>query len=173
MPTIVVMLRRKFPLSQKRPFVHNSVCSQFLEGLFAILAECSPFCLRPSNRNSRGNPSFCLMLMSTKLWTNILWTNWRSLLSEEQNPAEEIHPKQLECCKLKWGFKRWGFKQIWGYLGKRQGRKRQKKGKKGRFPGRAARHPLSPHLLHPHWRQAAPKKVHLNKFFEQFPLSCH
>ena len=24
---------------QKRPFVHNSVCSQFLEGLFAILFE--------------------------------------------------------------------------------------------------------------------------------------
>ena len=33
--------------TQKRPFVHNSVCSQFLEGLFAILAECSQFCLRP------------------------------------------------------------------------------------------------------------------------------
>ena len=32
--------------SQKRPFVHNSVCSQFLEGSFAILAECSQFCLR-------------------------------------------------------------------------------------------------------------------------------
>ena len=31
---------------QKRPFVHNSVCSQFLDGLFAILAECSQFCLR-------------------------------------------------------------------------------------------------------------------------------
>ena len=35
-----------FPVFQKRPFVHNSVCSQFLEGLFAILAECSQFCLR-------------------------------------------------------------------------------------------------------------------------------
>ena len=34
-----------------------------------------------------------------------------------------------------------------------KGRKRQKKGEKGRFPGRAARHPLSPHLLHPHFRQ--------------------
>ena len=34
-------------LNQKRPFVHNSVCSQFLEGLFAIVAECSQFCLRP------------------------------------------------------------------------------------------------------------------------------
>ena len=31
---------------QKRQFVHNSVCSQFLEGLLAILAECSQFCLR-------------------------------------------------------------------------------------------------------------------------------
>ena len=30
----------------KRPFVHNSVCSQFLEDVFAILAECSQFCLR-------------------------------------------------------------------------------------------------------------------------------
>ena len=36
----------KIALSQKRPFVHNSVCSHFLEGLFAILAECSQFCLR-------------------------------------------------------------------------------------------------------------------------------
>ena len=26
---------------QKRQFVHTSVCSRFLEGLFAILAECS------------------------------------------------------------------------------------------------------------------------------------
>ena len=33
-------------MGQKRLFVHNSVCSQFLEGLFAILAECSQFCLR-------------------------------------------------------------------------------------------------------------------------------
>ena len=32
-------------VNQKRPFVHNSVCLQFLEGLFA--AECSQFCLRP------------------------------------------------------------------------------------------------------------------------------
>ena len=31
---------------QKRLFVHNSVCSQFLESLFAIVAECSQFCLR-------------------------------------------------------------------------------------------------------------------------------
>ena len=27
------------------PVVHNSVCSQFLEGLFVILGECSQFCL--------------------------------------------------------------------------------------------------------------------------------
>ena len=44
---------------KKRPFVRNSVCSQFLEGLFAILAECSQFCLLSFNRNSKGNPSFC------------------------------------------------------------------------------------------------------------------
>ena len=31
---------------QKRPFVHNSVYSQFWESLFAILAECSQVCLR-------------------------------------------------------------------------------------------------------------------------------
>ena len=31
---------------QKRPFVHKCVCSQILEALFAILAECSQFCLR-------------------------------------------------------------------------------------------------------------------------------
>ena len=45
--------------TQKRPFVHNSACSQFLEVLFAVSAECSQFCLRSFNRNSRGNPSFC------------------------------------------------------------------------------------------------------------------
>ena len=33
-------------LFQKRPFVHNSVCSQVSESLFAILVECSQFCLR-------------------------------------------------------------------------------------------------------------------------------
>ena len=78
----------------------------------------------------------------------------------------------LEC--RKWGFKRWWFKQIGGYLRKKafllrflnfsgalctlrkrgeKGRKRAKKADFGRFPGRAARHPLSPHLLHPHLRQ--------------------
>ena len=31
---------------QKWQFVHNSVCSQFSESLFAILAECSQFCWR-------------------------------------------------------------------------------------------------------------------------------
>ena len=44
---------------QKPRFVRNSVCSQLLEGLFAILAECSQFCWGPFNRNSRGNPSLC------------------------------------------------------------------------------------------------------------------
>ena len=34
-----------------------------------------------------------------------------------------------------------------------KGRKRAKKADFGRFPGRAARHPLSLHLLHPHLRQ--------------------
>ena len=29
----------------------SNVCSQMLEGLFAILAECSQFCLRPSKKN--------------------------------------------------------------------------------------------------------------------------
>ena len=78
----------------------------------------------------------------------------------------------LEC--RKWGFKRWGFKEIRGYLRKKglfppfsgfprcsshppekgeKGRKRAKTADFGRFPGRAARHPLSPHLLHPHLRQ--------------------
>ena len=34
-----------------------------------------------------------------------------------------------------------------------KGRKRAEKADFGRFPRRAARHPLSPHLLHPHLRQ--------------------
>ena len=36
----------KISVVQKRPFVRNSVCSQILEGLLAVLAECSQFCLR-------------------------------------------------------------------------------------------------------------------------------
>ena len=73
---------------------------------------------------------------------------------------------RLEC--RKWGFKRWGFKEIRGYLRKKAFflrfldfpnvlhtlRKRAKKGDFCRFPGRAARHPLSPHLLHPHFAAA-------------------
>ena len=43
---IYVDQRLLLKIDQKRPFVHNSVCLQFLEGLFAILAECSQFCLR-------------------------------------------------------------------------------------------------------------------------------
>ena len=35
-------------MGQERPFVHNAACSQFWEGLFAILSECSQFCLRSS-----------------------------------------------------------------------------------------------------------------------------
>ena len=79
----------------------------------------------------------------------------------------------LEC--RKWGFKRWGFKQIRGYLRKKafflrfldfsgavralrkkaeKGRKRAKKADFGRFPGQEARHPLNPHLLHPHLRHS-------------------
>ena len=42
----LVNFKQGMSLLQKRPFVHNSVCSQFLEALFAILAECSQFCLR-------------------------------------------------------------------------------------------------------------------------------
>ena len=84
----------------------------------------------------------------------------------------------LEC--RKWGFRRWGFKQIRGYLRKKRlfppfsgfsrcsshplekgekGRKRAKKADFGRFPGRAARHPLSPHLLHPYLRQPNVRKT--------------
>ena len=93
--------------------------------------------------------------------------------SAQHAPRQALMPPlDLEC--RKWGFKRWGFKEIRGYLRKkafffrfldfpgalRALRKRAKKGRKrailadfGRFPGRAAWHPLSPQLLHPHLRQ--------------------
>ena len=35
-----------------------------------------------------------------------------------------------------------------------KGRKRAKKADFGRFPGQEARHPLNPHLLHPHLRHS-------------------
>ena len=73
------------------------------------------------------------------------------------------------------GFKRWGFKEIRGYLRKKafflrylgfpkcssgplkkgeKGREKAKKADFGRFPGWEARHPLKPHLLHPHLRHS-------------------
>ena len=89
-----------------------------------------------------------------------------------QGPRQVCLSLRLECHK--WGLKRRGFKEIRGYLRKKafssdilgfsrcswhppekgeKGRKRAKKADFGRFPGRAARHPLNPHLLHPHLRQ--------------------
>ena len=73
----------------------------------------------------------------------------------------------LEC--RKWGFKRWGFKEIRGYLRKkafffrfldfpgalrtlRKGRKRQKKGEKARFrpiSGKGGQTPLKPPFVTP------------------------
>ena len=99
----------------------------------------------------------------------------------------------LEC--RKWGFKRWGFKEIRGYLRKKafflrfldfpgalqalwKGAKKTEKGRQRPISAdfRAARHPLNPHLLHPHLRQPnctekvcvdflAPRNV-----FGKFPL---
>ena len=44
---------------QERPFVHSSVCSQFLEGLFAFWLSARNSVWGPINRKSRGNPSLC------------------------------------------------------------------------------------------------------------------
>ena len=41
-------------------------------------------------------------------------------------------------------------------------RKRAKKADFGRFPGRAARHCLSPHWLHPHLRQPNRSQTHIS-----------
>ena len=46
-------LRRSFSIIQKRPFVQNSVCPQFLECLFAILVECPQFSLRSFLRENQ------------------------------------------------------------------------------------------------------------------------
>ena len=114
--------------------------------------------------------------MTIKVWNCKLYcweklSSLRRLLEVSEN-FSEIRLKFLEC--RKWGFKRWGFKQIWGYLRKRafflrfldfsgalrilrkrakKAEKRAKKADFGRFPGQEARHPLNPHLLHPHLRQ--------------------
>ena len=47
-----------------------------------------------------------------------------------------------------------------------KGRKRAKKADFGRFPGREARHPLNPHLLHPHLRHSNSSKIR-GKFGEK------
>ena len=44
--TVPVFPEKSWRIHRKRPFVHNSVCSQFLEGLFASLAARSQFSLR-------------------------------------------------------------------------------------------------------------------------------
>ena len=89
---------------QKRLFAHNSVCSQFGESLFAILAECSQFCWGPCHTNSRGNPSLFWLggggggTGAPKLWTLILWTNWRFLLMT--NTREGANREKLTVKKL-------------------------------------------------------------------------
>ena len=81
------------PNIQKRPFVHNSVCSQLLEGLFAILAECSQFCLRP--RNWRGNPSSCCW-EGGLMGTQIVNKNFVNKLDNEVSKAF-LHVDILAC----------------------------------------------------------------------------
>ena len=92
---------------------------------------------------------------------------------QDFKPNEDFKScRGLGCHKC--GFKRWGFKEIGGNLRKKalclrcldfpgavqalwkrakKAEKRAKKADFGRFPGRAARRPLNPHLLHPHLRQ--------------------
>ena len=88
------------------------------------------------------------------------------------------------------GFKRWGFKQIGGYLRKEafflrfldfpgalvlfRPSKRAEKGRKrpisADFGRLAARHPVNPHLLHPHLRQ--PKcGDHLDRWLYRLALA--
>ena len=98
-------------------------------------------------------------------WVTHFWTNLFYNFSLE---FRQFRAHLLEC--RKWGFKRWGFKEIRGYLRKKalflrfldfpgvftgppekgeRGRKRAKKADFGRFSERAARHPLSPPFVTP------------------------
>ena len=97
--------------------------------------------------------------------------------------------KDLEC--RKWGFKRWGFKQIWGYLRKKafssvfwisqelfappeKGRKRQKKAEKGRkgrsrpISRKGSQTPLKPPFVTPPF--AATQKA-LLRFFGAWQIT--
>ena len=80
--------------SQKRPFVHNSVrnfrwvCSQFL-------AECSQFCLRSLQWKFKMKSITLLVgrgggYGAQKLWTKLLWTNWRFLTFEKYRDTPPI-----------------------------------------------------------------------------------
>ena len=94
----------------------------------------------------------------------------------------------LEC--RKWGFKRWGSKQIWGYLRKKafflrfldfpgalrtlwKGRKRQKKGEKGRFwpiSRKGGQTPLKPPFVTPPFAAAQVSRLELFRInFKKLP----
>ena len=79
---------------------------------------------------------------------------WLLLLS--WSSSEAGRNQVLEYCK--WGFKRWGFKEIWRSSDPpEKGRKREKKGGKGEKRPASRKGSLTllkpPHLLHPHLRQ--------------------
>ena len=129
----------------------------WFSGIFPICPSPLFFDICPYNENSWEGPRQNQDLSRNKWETPRLEAPWLTFSKS----------KILEC--RKWRFKRWGFKQIWGHLRKeafflrfldfpgalstlrkcKRDRKRAKKDDFGRFPGRAARYPLSPHLLHP------------------------
>ena len=59
----------------------------------------------------RNSSRFSVVFESTLSW--LLVTTWKRL----ENDLNTIGYPELEC--RKWGFKRWGFKQMWGYLRKK------------------------------------------------------
>ena len=89
------------------PFLTSFLCTIGQKRLFVLIIlfvrnfrrVCSQFWLSvrnsvwgPFNRNSRGNPSLCWLggggQGAQKLWTKILWTNWRFLAFQGLLPKE-------------------------------------------------------------------------------------
>ena len=83
---------------QKRPFVHNSVCSQFLEGLFAIWLSVRNAVWGPSSRNSRGNRSLCWLGGGGVKGTEILNNNFVNKLAWPEKSSRKIPGKNPPKC---------------------------------------------------------------------------
>ena len=141
------------------------------------------------NLCNKNPPTHFCRMAGAKIWVRTSMPDFAPILLSLMCPLPTPSTNRRLGCH-KWGFKRWGFKEIRGYLRKKafflrfldfpgalrtlrkrakkaeKGRKRQKKGEKGRFrpiSGKGGQTPLEPPFVTPPFA-AAQAEVSLRPF---------